>query len=673
MLKKYLFFALSIAFLNLFATPTIYKKIQPYALCFLEWEDEDWPNESYGKYLERTFNFQSEMQPFKKRKATIQIFDRVAAQQQTDLYETDNALYDMVTAQDINLLCGCHKEETSVAQIIDRTQTEFGKVFLYGKICNPITNIEKLNQQQQITKYLINNPELYTHLREIYTTIAHNENMLLSFYCGQDGFLQTSKRCYIATPLIPKLDYALNHSELVLEAKALWEHQLRLSTAALGLGATAILPLYSISLLANIQLSESVQRWTDYFQKVGPLFLGALITCFKPNRYAESAGAAMVSLHSGIFFKEQFDWVCDNFKLGMLLQKKLIMITQFFKAVGNLKKLLLNNAEFTELCPVAQTIINELERLKKHPAVNSLFTLLNSNTFKGSESIFSHQGKILVAYRLMHEVKEEFESLFLMLGELETYLSCATLYKEFENQRVSFCFADFEHQEKPAIHFDNFWNPLIDKDTVIPNTVSMGGDLRPHIILTGPNAGGKSALIKGLIINLILAQSIGMVAALKAVITLFGAIATYLNIKDDISSGNSLFKEQVMRIQKMIMIAEKSSAHKFSFIALDEMFNGTSAKESKAAAHSVASHLGTLKDCMCIIATHFPILTLLEKEGTVFSNYKVSVEINPIFGIHYPFKLEPGISQQHIALDILKQEGYNSSLVENAIALLNTI
>jgi DNA mismatch repair ATPase MutS len=122
----------------------------------------------------------------------------------------------------------------------------------------------------------------------------------------------------------------------------------------------------------------------------------------------------------------------------------------------------------------------------------------------------------------------------------------------------------------------------------------------------------------------------------------------------------------------MVNVIEQTPANKFSFVALDEMFNGTSSKESKAAAYSVVKHIGKYTNNICIVATHFPLLTQLEQENNAFVNYKVSVNVDET-GIHYPFKLEEGSSNQHIALEILKQEGYDCSILDEASKILNNV
>jgi len=57
--------------------------------------------------------------------------------------------------------------------------------------------------------------------------------------------------------------------------------------------------------------------------------------------------------------------------------------------------------------------------------------------------------------------------------------------------------------------------------------------------------------------------------------------------------------------------------------------------------------------------------------GGAFENYKVSVVVDQA-GIHYPFKLEKGTPNQHVALDILREEGYACSIVEEALSMLKS-
>lgn len=64
------------------------------------------------------------------------------------------------------------------------------------------------------------------------------------------------------------------------------------------------------------------------------------------------------------------------------------------------------------------------------------------------------------------------------------------------------------------------------------------------------------------------------------------------------------------------------------------------------------------------------MLTQLEVQTQNFANYHMSVE-RLRSGITYPFKLERGISDQHVALDILKAEGFDGSIIKDAQKILH--
>lgn len=650
---------------SLFAKKNVYKKIQPINCASLAWEDEEWPNEPFKDYLQRCFNYQDDLQELKKRRLTFKMFDGLSIPE-----DHQCVLADMTTAQDLLLFAGQEQGDSYVGELIDYTNTQWGKVFLLGMIGSPISDENLLIQRQDIIKFLISNTELNNALQTIYHTIATSENMMISLW-GQDGFLNSTQRIYYSIPYFTGLAERLNHSALALELKSLWGHQQRAVFLATGVFAATILPLYGICKAKNIPLPVLLSRIGDRLQGAGGRILGILAGITDNPRWgaALTCGAGVACAFT---CKEDYEWLRDNVILEGYLQKKMILIAHFFNSLNDLNKLLLENHEFVRLCPAAQKIQHFMNGEFQESQMQELFHYCQSSTLQGESSLISYQGRVLAAFRLLYEVKPRLEPLLLALGELDAYCSCAQLYQEHINKSAQFCFVNYKKSDMPSINLQDFWNPFIDSEKVVTNSVTLNGPLQKNMIITGPNAGGKSTLIKAIPINLILAQSIGMAAASYAEITPFYNIATYLNIVDDIASGNSLFKAQVLRAQEMVNIIEQTPAQKFSFVALDEMFNGTSAKESKAAAYSVVKHIGKFNNNICIVATHFPLLTQLEKDNPAFSNYKVSVNVDET-GIHYPFKLEKGSSNQHVALDILKQEGYDCSILDEASKILNAV
>jgi len=387
--------------------------------------------------------------------------------------------------------------------------------------------------------------------------------------------------------------------------------------------------------------------------------------------------------------KQQFVWARDCINFEKCLQKLLIAAARSMEATKLLYETIKEHpglAKFDEF----KDLEIPFEKCEKtgEELTQLVSLLLDTQTFKHGVSLFSNKGVITRAYILMCDFKEQLEDTLAAVGRVDAYYSLAKLCKEFEYKPVKFAFANYANAPTPFIKAKNFWHPLIDTDKVVPNTLTLGTDnKRPNAIITGPNEGGKSTILKALATCLIMAQTIGIVPAQTFTFTPFHSIATYLNITDDIGAGNSLFKSEVLRTDTLITKIKNLKENEFSFAVFDEVFNGTSPLEGEAAAYSVAHHLSNFPKSINLIATHFPLLTKLETVTNQFANYKVSVIQNKISEtgdidkssdtkdvnkntqkntIIYPYKLEPGISNQHIAIDILRYQGFDNSILEEA-------
>jgi len=317
--------------------------------------------------------------------------------------------------------------------------------------------------------------------------------------------------------------------------------------------------------------------------------------------------------------------------------------------------------EFSDLITFFEKTVPESKELQE------LLWLLEKDTFKEPSSALSNKGNVLRAFRLMHEIKSQLEPAMVALGNIDKTVGIAQLYQESQHTNAPFCFPVYEKTEKPLIDIQNFWHPLIDSETVVANSITLGTNgQRPNIIVTGPNAGGKSTALKAVAINVLMAQTFGIAPAETMVLSPFSLIATYLNITDDLGAGNSLFKAEVKRTDKLLQDITALEPGQHSFVIFDEIFNGTSPLEGMASAYSVARHLATLPNNICLLATHFKLLTELEQDTQTFANYKVSVTYEQDGKIGYPYKLEKGISDQHVAIDILKEEGFDSHILYEA-------
>jgi DNA mismatch repair ATPase MutS len=287
-----------------------------------------------------------------------------------------------------------------------------------------------------------------------------------------------------------------------------------------------------------------------------------------------------------------------------------------------------------------------------------LIDLLQTNTFKGSASFFSLSGRVLAGYRLMTDEKEHFAPALAAIGEIDACLSMAKLYKKMQNERVGYCFVDFVEHQKPSLNIVDFWNPFVDAKIVVTNSLELGlGADASKVILTGSNTGGKSTILKAIMMSLLMGHVFGMAPAQEMTLTPFAFIGSYLRVNDDTASGDSKFKAEVMRAKMLCETMDALPKNQFGFVVIDELFTGTGSEKASNAAGKVAQKLAGLENNLFILATHFPILTELEKTNSgLIKNYKVDVFKDEAGNLIRPFKLEVGVSDSNIANDILQEQ-----------------
>ncbi len=630
----------------------------------VEW----WPVESYGQYLQRCVKYQKNLLDDKKRHLVFDMFRSCVASNASKIDVIDSVC-DITTIKDLQVLAGKKEHAPYLAKLVDRTHTEFGRVSLYYMIGRPTDDITLLKKRQNIIKFFVEHDELKAELDTIYREFGTSENMVISLW-GEDALLNSSRRCFFSIPQLGSLNDRLNRSPVSLLTKSFLDHSQRVIGMLSGVAASVLVPCYSVSVLTGLPLPNGISSAAVSLQASSSRILSPIVSRLS-NKYVIAPVSMLIGMLCALNIKSDYEWARDNVILDICLKEKMCLIAQFIRHIIALSDYIQAHQELVTICPAANRIVDYVSLKLRNTEMEDFIALCSSSTFKNHLSLFDHQGKVLAAYRLVNDFKHTLVPLLMDIGEMDAFMSCATLYQESLKSKNQFCFTTFlEHTHSPTIVMDRFWNPFIHSAKAISNDIYLSDATKRNMIITGPNAGGKSTLIKAVPINLVLSQTIGMAAATCAYITPFHTIATYLNITDDISAENSLFKAQALRALDIVSMVEKTPKHAFSFVAFDEMFNGTSPKEGAAAAYSIIKDIGKYMNNICLVATHFPILTQLEKESNSFANYKVMVEFDDQNYIRYPFKLEPGIAHQNVALDILKQQGCNGPIIEEASSIL---
>ena len=117
-----------------------------------------------------------------------------------------------------------------------------------------------------------------------------------------------------------------------------------------------------------------------------------------------------------------------------------------------------------------------------------------------------------------------------------------------------------------------------------------------NIIISSPNAGGKTTMIKTTTINVIFSQQLGCGFYKSCVLKPYTHIHSYLNIPDT-SGRDSLFQAESRRCKEIIDIINGTNIETTRhFCIFDELYSGTNPKEATKSAYAFLLYLSKFKN-----------------------------------------------------------------------------
>jgi len=201
--------------------------------------------------------------------------------------------------------------------------------------------------------------------------------------------------------------------------------------------------------------------------------------------------------------------------------------------------------------------------------------------------------------------------------------------------------------------------------SLLNGAVANNLSLKKNMIITGPNASGKTTQLKTAAINVIFTQQFGVGFYSSCELVPYTHIHSYLNIPDT-SGRDSLFQAEARRCKEIIDIIEQGSEQSRHFCIFDELFSGTNAEEATSASYSFLKYLQKYSCVDFILTTHFVKLCKKVKknrEELRIVNCKMDATLDN-GGIKFSYKLVGGISKIKAAKLILMQMGFPEEIIQ---------
>lgn len=598
------------------------------------------------------------------------------------------------TIIDLNLLFyDVSKPDFTILKKTERTQTLLGECQLGHMLINPLDDAEALKKRQDMIRLLIENDEVRETLSSVVGEFAKHEQMLLALWNPHDELYGKNMRQTFYGGKIQGSRF--RRSKGYLELRNRWEDMMVamgpiLGNLAMGYAGKFIFdkggdtPPNSIHTDKPKGNSHYVPE-AEYLHGPGdivpdkasltlpqtpPIPSGTSTSekAFTGIKWSLTGIGALVSIFSGVQNAKNRGY------LMRMARKRMTSLVALSTAARSLAQWREDYPDAAGKLPALTTLSAFID--EKNKDLHHFLHSLTSPSFDVKNGYFSRLGPVLHSIPQFLRLKDRLTPAVHAIAELDALLSIARLQKEHQTARLPFSFATYLGKEHgPQLHSTNFWHPALPPDRAVPNTLPLGGpDHNRNMILTGPNAGGKSINSKGIILNALLAQTYTIVPAEKVALTPFTQLNTYLNIVDDIGGGTSQHRAEVKRAMELITSITALPKDKYALTIMDEMFRCTNPATGACAASGIGQVLGKLPNSILGLATHFAHLThLSSNHESSFTNYKVGAIKNADGSFTYTYRLEPGINQKVIALDLLSHEGFDQDILDYAYEHLDRV
>ncbi len=261
------------------------------------------------------------------------------------------------------------------------------------------------------------------------------------------------------------------------------------------------------------------------------------------------------------------------------------------------------------------------------------------------------------AINFIEKHHEDFACLIEATGEIDATISIAS-YREYlsdESNNAFYCNPEIlwnSYKDNFYIRADDVLHPLI--KNCAPNPIN---SIKPTLV-TGSNASGKSTYLKTIVINTLLAHTLGFCLAKKWTSRPLFPI-TSMALRDSIINGESYF---IAEIKSLKRIFSRVNCDITCLCVIDEVLRGTNTVERIAASSQLLYALAHKNTCI-FAATHDIELTYILSD--VFAN-KHFEEIISDDDIKFDYIIKDGKAKSRNAIKLLKIMGFSEDVIKKA-------
>ena len=221
---------------------------------------------------------------------------------------------------------------------------------------------------------------------------------------------------------------------------------------------------------------------------------------------------------------------------------------------------------------------------------------------------------------------------------------------------------------EPIIDANNYvalwqaWHPLLEREKAVANDIILGEEYQA-IVITGPNTGGKTILLKTVgVIQLMAQMGLYIPAGENSRVGIFTEIFADIGDEQSIEQNLSTFSSHMSNIVSILkQINDKS------LILIDEIGSGTDPQEGSSLAIAILDYIAS-KQSYVIASTHYPELKAYGYDRPKTINASMEFDGDTL---QPTYQLLLGVPGRSNAFDISKRLGLPSIVIDQARGLLS--
>lgn len=531
-------------------------------------------------------------------------------------YSTDEFMpMDEATLKNLELLSTLRDgdKEGSLISVLDETLTSMGGRLLKKWLTQPLLDRESIENRLDSVEKLYSNPELLGNLREIFKNVMDIERII--------------------------------------------------SRLSLGTGNARDL----IALRNTINEIPKIEKlWDTRFDNLKPL-AELIETAIKEE--------PPLILRDGGMIKEGHNKELDDLRTISREGKNFIKDLQAkeIKRTGISSMKVKYNKVFGYYIEVSKANIANVpeDYIRKQTLVNAE-RYITPELKEYEEKVLGAEEKIVeLEYELFQKIREKvigFTKAIQENAQIIASLDCLCSFA-YISKLNNYCKPTIS--EGSTIKISAGRHPVVEKMTFsgdfIPNDIILDNKDRRLLLITGPNMGGKSTILRQVALTVLMSHIGCFVPADTAEIGLVDRIFTRVGASDNLIKGQSTFMVEMQEAANIL-----NNATEKSLIILDEIGRGTSTYDGVSIAWAITEYIHNTIKAKTLFASHYHELIEVVESLPHAKNLSVAVKEKDD-GVIFLYKLNEGGIDRSYGIEVARLAGLPNEIIKKSMHILKDL